>query len=141
MGMHLREGPGGGPVSARVGGQAVYADWSVPLSCLMEVWYLTPLKRDGRRIIPSSGMAVTASQVRKNASCMHGYLSGAEHAYSEPNWPRSAQARDANGEGGFSVLSVAKHIQNNDTLVIGVSHDASLMFASIMMILRLNQAF
>ena len=70
---------------------------------------------------------------------MHGYLSDAEHAYPEPNWPRSAQARDANAEGDFSVLSVAKHIQNK--IVIGVSHDASLMFASIMMILRLNQAF
>ena len=72
---------------------------------------------------------------------MHGYLSDAEHAYPVPNWPRSGQARDADAEGGFSVLSVAKHIQNNDTLVTGVSHDASLMFAGIMMVLGLNQAF
>ena len=31
----------------------------------------------------------------------------ARHAYSKPNWPRS------DAEGGFSVLAVAKHIQNN----------------------------
>ena len=37
----------------------------------------------------------------------------ARHAYSKPNWPRSDQARDADAEGGFSVLAVAKHIQNN----------------------------
>ena len=35
MGMHLREEPRGGPVSARVGGQPVCADWFVLVSFLM----------------------------------------------------------------------------------------------------------
>ncbi len=33
--MHLGEGSGGGPVSARVGGQRVYDDWFVPVSFLL----------------------------------------------------------------------------------------------------------
>ena len=32
MGMHQRDGPGGGPVSARVDGQPVYDDWFVSVS-------------------------------------------------------------------------------------------------------------
>ena len=70
----------------------------------------------------------------KNASCMHGYLFDAEHAYSKPNWPRSAQARDANAGGLVCFLS-----QNIFRIMIGVSHDASLMVAGIMVVLRLNQ--
>ena len=44
IGMHLKDEPGGGPLSARVGGQGVkpvYDDWFAPGVISWVSWYLT----------------------------------------------------------------------------------------------------
>ncbi len=82
VGMHLRDRPGGGPVSARVDGQPVYDDWFVTVSFVV-FWYLILLMHDRRDLFRHEDFCDNITSM-ENASCMHGYLSDTENVILNP---------------------------------------------------------